>query len=116
MLPHATFQPHARAALSGLRVLDLSRLVAGNMASLPLADHGAEVVKIEDPVKGDPLRWPARVASGWLVATIASALIAGMRLQPPVSARPGWKRASRSNSTTRASQVDAVERQLKRLH
>jgi hypothetical protein len=32
---------------------------------------------------------PARVASGWLVATIASPLIAGMRLQPLVSARPG---------------------------
>lgn len=42
--------------LEGLRVLDLSRLVAGNMLSLQLADHGAEVIKIEDPVKGDPLR------------------------------------------------------------
>jgi crotonobetainyl-CoA:carnitine CoA-transferase CaiB-like acyl-CoA transferase len=37
-------------------VLDLSRLVAGNMLSLQLADFGAEVIKIEDPDKGDPLR------------------------------------------------------------
>jgi formyl-CoA transferase len=37
-------------------VLDLSRLVAGNMVSLQLADFGAEVIKIEDPRKGDPLR------------------------------------------------------------
>ena len=42
--------------LDGIRVLDLSRLVAGNMLSLQLADFGAEVIKIEDPRKGDPLR------------------------------------------------------------
>ena len=37
-------------------MLDLSRLVAGNMVSLQLADQGAEVIKIEDPKSGDPLR------------------------------------------------------------
>ena len=41
--------------LAGVRVLDLSRLVAGNMLSLQLADFGAEVIKLE-PDKGDPLR------------------------------------------------------------
>jgi crotonobetainyl-CoA:carnitine CoA-transferase CaiB-like acyl-CoA transferase len=38
-----------------MRVLDLSRLVAGNMLSLQLGDFGAEVIKIE-PIEGDPLR------------------------------------------------------------
>ena len=42
--------------LAGLRVLDLSRLVAGNMLSLQLADFGAEVIKIEPPDGGDTLR------------------------------------------------------------
>lgn len=42
--------------LQGVRVLDLSRLVAGNMASLQLADFGADVIKIEHPEKGDDLR------------------------------------------------------------
>src|SRR6476660_7052927 len=42
--------------LDGIRVVDLSRLVAGNAVSSQLADFGAEVLKIEDPVKGDPLR------------------------------------------------------------
>src|SRR3954449_9673454 len=42
--------------LDGIRVIDLSRLVAGNAVSSQLADFGAEVIKIEDPVKGDPLR------------------------------------------------------------
>jgi crotonobetainyl-CoA:carnitine CoA-transferase CaiB-like acyl-CoA transferase len=56
MIPHIAFDPVAPTPLAGLRVLDLSRLVAGNMLSLQLADHGAEVIKIEDPVRGDPLR------------------------------------------------------------
>lgn len=42
--------------LAGLRVLDLSRLVAGNMTSLQLADFGADVVKVEPLPAGDPLR------------------------------------------------------------
>jgi crotonobetainyl-CoA:carnitine CoA-transferase CaiB-like acyl-CoA transferase len=56
MLHRRDFQPGATPPLHGLRVVDLSRLVAGNMVSLQLADHGAEVIKIEDPAKGDPLR------------------------------------------------------------
>ena len=50
------FRPDAACPLDGIVVLDLSRLVAGNMVSLQLADFGAEVIKVEDPGKGDPLR------------------------------------------------------------
>jgi crotonobetainyl-CoA:carnitine CoA-transferase CaiB-like acyl-CoA transferase len=56
MIPRIAFDPTAPAPLDGIRVVDLSRLVAGNMVSLQLADHGAEVIKIEDPKIGDPLR------------------------------------------------------------
>lgn len=45
-----------KSALSGVKVLDLSRLVAGNMATLQMADFGAEVIKVEQPGVGDPLR------------------------------------------------------------
>jgi crotonobetainyl-CoA:carnitine CoA-transferase CaiB-like acyl-CoA transferase len=56
MIRRIAFDPTAPAPLDGLRVVDLSRLVAGNMVSLQLADQGAEVIKIEDPKVGDPLR------------------------------------------------------------
>jgi crotonobetainyl-CoA:carnitine CoA-transferase CaiB-like acyl-CoA transferase len=42
--------------LQGLRVLDLSRLLPGAFATLMLAELGAEVIKIEDPIGGDPMR------------------------------------------------------------
>jgi alpha-methylacyl-CoA racemase len=44
-------------ALSGLRVLDLSRLLPGGFCSLLLADFGADVLKVEDTGMGDYVRW-----------------------------------------------------------
>jgi crotonobetainyl-CoA:carnitine CoA-transferase CaiB-like acyl-CoA transferase len=55
-LPRRSFERIAACPLDGIRVIDLSRLVAGNAVSSQLADFGAEVLKIEDPIKGDPLR------------------------------------------------------------
>jgi crotonobetainyl-CoA:carnitine CoA-transferase CaiB-like acyl-CoA transferase len=43
--------------LSGVRVLDLSRLLPGGFCSLMLADFGAEVLKVEDTGMGDYIRW-----------------------------------------------------------
>jgi crotonobetainyl-CoA:carnitine CoA-transferase CaiB-like acyl-CoA transferase len=40
----------------GVRILDLSRMLAGPYGSLLLADMGAEVIKVEDPDGGDPMR------------------------------------------------------------
>jgi len=55
-VPEKSFEPGTACPLDGVRVVDMSRLVSGNMVSLQLADFGAEVLKIEDPKRGDPLR------------------------------------------------------------
>ncbi len=64
-LHRRAFEPSATGALAGVRVVDLSRLVAGNMLTKVLADHGAEVIKVEPP-EGDTLR-------GWKVQGIETA-------------------------------------------
>ena len=46
--------------LEGIKVLDLARLIAGGCIGTLLGDFGAEVVKIEAPGSGDPLR-------GWAI-------------------------------------------------
>lgn len=50
------FARDAPAPLDGVRILDLSRLVAGNALTHVLADFGAEVIKVERPGQGDDLR------------------------------------------------------------
>ncbi len=48
--------PEPSGPLTGLKILDLSTIVAGGAASSMLADFGAQVVKVERPRTGDPLR------------------------------------------------------------
>src|SRR6185295_19549404 len=55
MLKRGEYRPDAKGPLNGIRILDLSRLVAGNTLTAVLADFGAEVIKVE-PDAGDTLR------------------------------------------------------------
>ena len=48
--------PLQASALAGLKVLELGQLIAGPFAAKTLADFGAEVIKVEAPDSGDPLR------------------------------------------------------------
>lgn len=69
---HMPKNPEAMTAeqtpLNGLTVLDLSRLVSGNLMTHVLADLGADVIKVEPPGKGDELRgWKRQgVSTYWL--------------------------------------------------
>ena len=54
-LAKKSYDPAAKGTLEGVRVLDLSRLVAGNTLTQVLGDFGAEVIKVEPPA-GDTLR------------------------------------------------------------
>ena len=56
------------SALSGLKVLELGQLIAGPFAAKTLADFGAQVVKIEPPTTGDPLRKWRMLKDGTSVA------------------------------------------------
>src|SRR4029077_2535116 len=62
------YEPQATGPLAGVRVLDLSRLVAGNTLTQLLGDFGAEVVKVEPPA-GDTLRaWQTKgVSTDWKI-------------------------------------------------
>ncbi|WP_422391343.1 CaiB/BaiF CoA transferase family protein [Arthrobacter sp. N1] len=57
--------PASTGPLAGLRVVELGQLLAGPFCGQMLGDLGADVVKIEDPAKGDPLRqWGRQLPEG----------------------------------------------------
>ena len=54
--PSLTHTSTSTGPLAGLKVIELGQLIAGPFAAKTLADFGAEVIKIESPIAGDPLR------------------------------------------------------------
>jgi crotonobetainyl-CoA:carnitine CoA-transferase CaiB-like acyl-CoA transferase len=51
--------------LEGIRVVDLTRILAGPFCSMFLADMGAEVIKVEEPGEGDPVRKQGAARNGY---------------------------------------------------
>ena len=80
--------------LDDLRVVELGQLLAGPFCGQLLGDFGAEVIKVEDPVNGDPMRqWGREKPYGqslwWPVVA---------RNKQSVTARPAHRRAARTSS------------------
>ncbi len=53
-----------QSPLTKIKILDLSRLIPGPYCSMMLADLGAEVLKVEEPVCGDYMRWIEPLVEG----------------------------------------------------
>src|SRR3954465_10640182 len=68
VLKQRDYARRAPGTLGGVRVLDLSRLFAGNLLTQVLGDYGAEVIKVEPPA-GDTLRaWKTKgVSTHWKI-------------------------------------------------
>ena len=79
------FTPDAKGPLNGVRVLVLSRLVAGNTLTQLLGDFGAEVIKVEPPA-GDTLRaWNTEgVATNWKIYARSKKSL-GLELRNPAA-------------------------------
>ncbi|WP_072388910.1 CoA transferase [Hyphomicrobium sp. CS1BSMeth3] len=56
MLDSAATSGPQRAALAGIRVIELANFVSGPFIGMQLADYGADVIKIEHPTRGDGIR------------------------------------------------------------
>ena len=62
MTTDSSFKP---GPLAGLRVIELGTLLAGPFCGQLLGDFGAEVIKVEPPGQGDPMRvWGREKANG----------------------------------------------------
>jgi crotonobetainyl-CoA:carnitine CoA-transferase CaiB-like acyl-CoA transferase len=85
--------------LSGLSVLDLSRVVAGPYCAMLLGDLGADVIKLERPGQGDDLRhWRGRAGMSAVFAAInRHKRSVAIDLQQPEGARLGLELARRAD-------------------
>ncbi|WP_419924141.1 isochorismatase family protein [Candidatus Poriferisocius sp.] len=62
-------------ALTDIRVIEMGTLLAGPFCGQQLADHGAEVIKVEPPGTGDPMRvWGQEKADGKSLASTLTSL------------------------------------------
>ena len=89
-------KPIVRGALNGIRVLDVTQVMAGPYCSMVLADLGADVIKVEPPAGDSTRTMPGAVGTD---SPSFSAVNRGKRSTSSISKR---RRAPRSSSGSRA--------------
>jgi CoA-transferase family III len=99
-----THQISAGLPLNGLRVPDFTRVLAGPLCTMLLGDMGAEVIKIEDPRRGDDTREWAPFVAGWSTYYLGvnrnkKSVCIDLRSSFPTSRRFQRPRRRRSGST-----------------
>jgi crotonobetainyl-CoA:carnitine CoA-transferase CaiB-like acyl-CoA transferase len=104
----------ARPPLSGLRVLDLSRVLAGPYCTMVLADLGAEVIKVEQPEVGDETRgWGPPFAGGeaaYFLAVNRSKRSVALDLKDPADRDSALALALRSDVVIQNFRAGAIGR------
>ena len=109
-LKQRQYTPGKRGPLDGVRVLDLSRLVAGNTLTGLLADFGAEVVKVE-PAAGDTLRaWRTKeVQTNWKLYARNKKSVA-LELRKPEARELLLKLVEKSDAFVESFRPDTLEK------
>ncbi len=110
MLRKRDYTPLKHGPLDGVRVLDLSRLVAGNTLTGLLADFGAEVVKVE-PAAGDTLRaWRTKdVQTNWKLYARNKKSVA-LELRKPEARELLLKLVEKSDALVESFRPDTLEK------
>jgi len=103
-----------RLPLTGVRVLDLSRVLAGPMCGQALADLGAEVIKVEHPGRGDDTRdWGLRVGqnnSAYFNSANRNKLSVGLDLQTAEGQRIARELAAKSDVVIQNFKYGGIEK------
>ena len=106
--------PHVpRKPLDGVRVLDLTRVLAGPFAAMMLGDMGADVIKIEEPGKGDDTRkWPPFVGgeASYFTSVNRSKRSLTLNLKAPPGAAILKRLAARSDVVLENFRTGTMER------
>src|SRR5687767_12748132 len=89
---HSYHDSIAATPLSGIRILDLTRVLAGPLATMTLGDLGADVIKVERPEHGDESRgwgppFDDRGESAYYLSINRNKLSVGLDLDRPDDAR-----------------------------
>jgi crotonobetainyl-CoA:carnitine CoA-transferase CaiB-like acyl-CoA transferase len=110
VLKRKDYTPGRKGPLDGVRVLDLSRLVAGNTLTGLLADFGAEVVKVE-PAAGDTLRaWRTKdVQTNWKLYARNKKSVA-LELRKPEARELLLKLVEKSDAFVESFRPDTLEK------